>query len=64
VTFLLNLSIFGGGVPNLVIAAQNIQIIGLKISNSNFDWSFCNWLIVLSLVLCPIMWLGSPRDMK
>lgn len=33
-------------------------------SEQRFDVSFCYWLIVLGILLCPIMWLGSPKDMK
>ncbi|XP_051165486.1 uncharacterized protein LOC127284204 [Leptopilina boulardi] len=64
VTLLLDLTIFGCGIPNLLVASQNLQLFGLKVSNNEFDLSFCYWLIVVGLFLCPIMWLGSPRDMK
>ncbi|KAG8246310.1 hypothetical protein J6590_087234 [Homalodisca vitripennis] len=39
-------------------------MLGLKASQWNFDFSFCYWMLILGLVLCPIMWLGSPKDMK
>lgn len=45
-------------------ASQNLQIFGLKISGQRFDLSFCYWLLVVGVLLCPILWLGSPRDMK
>ncbi|XP_014209209.1 proton-coupled amino acid transporter 3 [Copidosoma floridanum] len=64
VAALLDLSIFGGGVPNLLVASQNLQLFGLKVSESNFNLSFCYWLLVVGVLLCPVMWLGSPRDMK
>ncbi|XP_054264435.1 uncharacterized protein LOC128987555 isoform X2 [Macrosteles quadrilineatus] len=64
VTFLLDLAVFGGGIPNLLVASQNLQMLGLKASNWNFDFSFCYWMLLLGLALCPVMWLGSPKDMK
>ncbi|XP_046664700.1 amino acid transporter AVT1E-like isoform X1 [Homalodisca vitripennis] len=64
VTYLLDLTVFGGGIPNLLVASQNLQMLGLKASQWNFDFSFCYWMLILGLVLCPIMWLGSPKDMK
>lgn len=45
-------------------ASQNLQLIGFRISDGEFRFSFCNWLIILGIVLCPIMWLGSPKNMK
>ncbi|XP_058809450.1 proton-coupled amino acid transporter 3 [Phymastichus coffea] len=64
VTILLDATIFGGGIPNLLVASQNLQLFGLKVSEQQFNLSFCYWLLVVGLLLCPIMWLGSPRDMK
>lgn len=45
-------------------ASQNLQLIGRRISDGEFNFSFCYWLIVLGIVLCPVMWLGSPKNMK
>ncbi|KAG7207371.1 hypothetical protein KM043_009032 [Ampulex compressa] len=64
VTVLLDLTIFGCGIPNLLVASQNLQLFGLKVSGQRFDLSFCYWLLIVGLLLCPLMWLGSPRDMK
>ncbi|XP_015177998.1 PREDICTED: proton-coupled amino acid transporter 3 isoform X2 [Polistes dominula] len=64
VTFLLDLTIFGCGIPNLLVASQNLQMFGVRISDQRFDVSFCYWLLVVGMLLCPFMWLGSPRDMK
>lgn len=55
---------FGAGVPNLLVASQNIELLGLRISNGSFDFSFCYWLIVIGIVITPLMWLGSPKNMK
>lgn len=47
-----------------LLASQNMQLIGYRISDGSFYFSFCYWLIVLGIVLSPIMWLGSPKNMK
>ncbi|KAI4497536.1 hypothetical protein M0802_007306 [Mischocyttarus mexicanus] len=64
VTLLLDFTIFGCGIPNLLVASQNLQMFGIRISEEKFDVSFCYWLLVVGMLLCPFMWLGSPRDMK
>ncbi|KAK2586688.1 hypothetical protein KPH14_011730 [Odynerus spinipes] len=64
VTLLLDLTIFCCGIPNLLVASQNLQMFGVRISEQRFDLSFCYWLLVVGMLLCPFMWLGSPRDMK
>nr|XP_003704137.1 PREDICTED: uncharacterized protein LOC100883108 [Megachile rotundata] len=64
VTIILDITVFGCSIPNLLVASQNLQLFGLKISGQRFDLSFCYWLLIVGLLLCPIMWLGSPRDMK
>ncbi|OAD53868.1 Proton-coupled amino acid transporter 4, partial [Eufriesea mexicana] len=64
VTIILDFTVFGCSIPNLLVASQNLQIFGLKISGQRFDLSFCYWLLVVGVLLCPILWLASPRDMK
>ncbi|XP_076619157.1 solute carrier family member mahogany isoform X1 [Colletes latitarsis] len=64
VAIILDLTVFGCSIPNLLVASQNLQLFGLKVSGQRFDLSFCYWLLVVGVLLCPIMWLGSPRDMK
>lgn len=64
VTILLDLTVFGAGIPNLLVASQNLQLLGLRITSGVFDFSFCYFLIIIGLFLCPIMWLGSPKNFK
>lgn len=64
VTILLDLTVFGGGIPNLLMASQNMQLFGSRISNGEFNLSFCVWMIIIGVFLCPLMWLGSPKNMK
>nr|XP_040224133.2 uncharacterized protein LOC120950287 [Anopheles coluzzii] len=64
VTVLLDLTVFGGGIPNLLVAAQNLQLLGARVSDGSLELSFCYWLLIIGLFLCPIMWLGSPKNMR
>lgn len=64
VTFLLDLTVFGAGIPNLLVASQNLQLLGLRISSGSFNFSFCYFLIIIGMFLCPLMWLGSPKNMR
>lgn len=45
-------------------AAKNLELLGLRVSEDSLDISFCYWIIMLGTVLCPVLWLGSPKDMK
>ena len=40
VTILLDLTVFGGGIPNLLVASQNLQLLGLRISNGSFNFRY------------------------
>ncbi|XP_044753035.1 amino acid transporter AVT1I-like [Coccinella septempunctata] len=64
VTILVDITVFGGGIPNLIVASQNMQLLGLRLTSGDLNISFCIWILVLGTVLCPILWLGSPKDMK
>ncbi|XP_014239846.1 amino acid transporter AVT1E-like [Cimex lectularius] len=64
VNLILRLAVFGGSIPNLIVAAQNFHLIGLKVSSYQLDFSYCYWIIILGVILCPFMWLGSPKDLK
>jgi solute carrier family 32 (vesicular inhibitory amino acid transporter) len=64
VTVLLDITVFGCGIPNLLVASQNLELLGVRLTNGSFDISFCIWLVVIGVLLCPIMWLGSPKNMK
>lgn len=88
VSLLLDLSVFGGGIPNLLVgknisnaiaikfntivlnhvfacsASQNLQLFGLRLSREEFNLSFCYWLLIVGMILCPILWLRTPHQMK
>ncbi|KAJ0171408.1 hypothetical protein K1T71_012958 [Dendrolimus kikuchii] len=64
VTFLIDATVFGSGIPNFILAAQSLQIFCWKVTGGQVGISYCIWMLFLALLLCPIMWLGSPKDMK
>lgn len=49
---------------SVFLASQNLQLIGQRISDGEFEFSFCYWLVLLGILMCPVMWLGSPKNMK
>lgn len=64
ITCLIDATVFGSGVPNFIIASQTLQIFWWKVSWGLVRVTYCVWMVILALLLCPIMWLGSPKDMK
>ncbi|XP_032524168.2 probable sodium-coupled neutral amino acid transporter 6 [Danaus plexippus] len=64
VTFLIDATVFGAGVPNFIFASQSMQLFWWKTTGGSVNVSYCVWMIVIGLLLCPVMWLGSPKDMK
>ncbi|XP_063369450.1 probable sodium-coupled neutral amino acid transporter 6 isoform X1 [Cydia amplana] len=64
VTFLIDATVFSAGVPNFIVASQSMQLFWWKISGGEVGISYCVWMVILGLLLCPVMWLGSPKDMK
>lgn len=64
VIFLIDATVFGSGVPNFILASQSLQIFWWKISGGSISVTYCVWMLILGLLLCPVMWLGSPKDMK
>ncbi|KAG7300816.1 hypothetical protein JYU34_015151 [Plutella xylostella] len=64
VTFLIDATVFGAGVPNLLVASQSLQLFWWKITGGGVGVSYCVWMLLIGLLLCPVMWLGSPKDMK
>lgn len=93
ISLLLDLSVFGGGIPNLLVggsntpyiplmpmiffaielktrsiifnsASQNLQLFGFKVSQQEFNFSYCYWILIVGVILCPIVWLGDPKDIK
>nr|CAI5862685.1 unnamed protein product [Callosobruchus analis] len=53
-------------LPKAIIdcASQNLQLLGERLTDHAVSISYCYWIIVIGTVLCPVLWLGSPKDMK
>ncbi|KAH8388230.1 hypothetical protein KR093_001291 [Drosophila rubida] len=64
VSVLLDLSIFALAVPSIVMAAENLEAVVLRMSAGHYNFSYCYWAIIVGLVICPLMWLGSPKHMR
>ncbi|CAK1591013.1 unnamed protein product [Parnassius mnemosyne] len=64
VTFFIDATVFGAGVPNFIFASQSMQLFWWKITGGGIGITYCVWMILIGLLLCPVMWLGSPKDMK
>ncbi|XP_022125507.2 probable sodium-coupled neutral amino acid transporter 6 [Pieris rapae] len=64
VTFLIDATVFSAGVPNFIFASQSMQLFWWKITDGDVGITYCVWMVVIGLLLCPVMWLGSPKDMK
>ncbi|ALC46444.1 CG13646 [Drosophila busckii] len=64
VSVLLDLSIFALAVPSIVMAAENLEAVVLRMSAGHYNFSYCYWAIIVGLIICPLMWLGSPRHMR
>lgn len=45
-------------------AAYNLHTLGLKLTDDSINVSPCLWLLVIGIILCPTVWLGSPKDLK
>ncbi|XP_076030772.1 uncharacterized protein LOC143018980 [Oratosquilla oratoria] len=62
VTVLLDLAIFGATIPFMLLAAETMQELVATASGGAFDLSFCYWLLLLTIILTPLLWLGTPKD--
>ncbi|CAG9124692.1 unnamed protein product [Plutella xylostella] len=47
-----------------ILASQSLQLFWWKITGGGVGVSYCVWMLLIGLLLCPVMWLGSPKDMK
>ena len=52
------MTMYGGAVVYILLAAENISELLPK--NSNF--SFCYIAVIIACVLLPATWLGTPKD--
>ncbi|GFR73127.1 proton-coupled amino acid transporter 4 [Elysia marginata] len=59
VVFCVDFTCFGGSVVFLLLASQNINEL---LTGLGVNYSFCFWLMVIVATLCPLTWLGTPKD--
>lgn len=48
----------------MIAASQNLQFFDGIVTKNSFNFSYCYWLVILGVGLCPLTWLGSPKDSK
>ncbi|KAL0266444.1 UNVERIFIED_CONTAM: hypothetical protein PYX00_008976 [Menopon gallinae] len=60
----INIAIFCSNIPVLLLASQNLQFFDGIVTKNAFNFSYCYWLVILGIGLCPLTWLGSPKDSK
>ncbi|XP_069940619.1 uncharacterized protein [Cherax quadricarinatus] len=61
VTVMLDAAIFGAAVPFMLLASETLQELMDWLAGLNF--SFCYWLLITTVVLTPLLWLGTPKDL-
>lgn len=54
----MDISLFGATLVFLLLCADLISLL----LSSHINISFCNLIIILGCILCPLTWLGSPQD--
>ncbi|XP_041975661.1 probable sodium-coupled neutral amino acid transporter 6 isoform X2 [Aricia agestis] len=64
VIFLIDATVFGAAIPNFIFASQSMQLFWWKVSSGAVNVTYCVWMVIIGILLCPIMWLGSPKEMK
>ncbi|XP_071513099.1 uncharacterized protein [Panulirus ornatus] len=61
VTFMQDLALFGAAVPFMLLASETLQELVAKLAG--LDFSFCYWLLITTIFLIPLLWLGTPKDL-
>lgn len=54
----INMTMFGGSVVYVLLAAENIS----ELLPSKNDFSFCYIALIIACALTPVTWLGTPKD--
>ena len=58
VTASINMTMYGGAVVYILLAAENIS----ELLPKNANFSFCYIAVIIACVLLPATWLGTPKD--
>ncbi len=56
----IEVNLFGSSAVFMLLASENVQSILQQ--HAGVDISFCYWLLVVTAVLLPLSWLGTPKD--
>ncbi len=56
----IQVNLFGSSAVFLLLASENVQSI-LQV-HAGINISFCYWLLLVTAVLLPLAWLGTPKD--
>lgn len=56
---ILYLSILFGVTADILLVSENLQIL---FRQANVDLAFCLWLPIVTYVVCPMTWFGTPKD--
>lgn len=54
-------TLFGAGTVYLLLSSQIIQDL---FENIIPNFGFCTWFLIIAALLCPAMWLGTPKDFR
>ncbi|XP_055936791.1 uncharacterized protein LOC129966393 [Argiope bruennichi] len=57
VSFCIHVNLFGVVIVFLLLSSQLISSVAEELGIS-----FCYWILILSALICPLMWLGTPDD--
>ncbi|XP_033607702.1 amino acid transporter AVT1A isoform X2 [Cryptotermes secundus] len=57
----IQFTLFGAGTVYLLLSSQIIQDL---FENIIPNVGFCTWFLIIAALLCPAMWLGTPKDFR
>ncbi|OQV18096.1 hypothetical protein BV898_07867 [Hypsibius exemplaris] len=60
VSVCLYITLFGAGTVFILLAAENMKTLFCNIGGIAI--SQCYWILIVAAVLCPLLWLGTPKD--
>ena len=55
----ISLTLYGGGCVFIVLISQ---LVGSLAESADLHLSLCVWMVIVSALLIPLTWLGTPKD--
>ena len=55
----MDITFFGGSVVYLLLCSELVESLTHNITK---HITFCDWILIIALLLLPLSWLGSPAD--